>query len=327
MTDCAICTTASTKLIRCWDCGGTFCKACFLESLNYSNKCPHCSSTFSNHFLETNLSINQRKIHDKKIFDLELTKQLCLRVKEESAVHTCSTCCNKLSEKFHCTKCCITYCKICFKHSHTGMCSVPNIRFCPGCNVPITKEPSGCDQMYCILCHTAFSWVSGKKCGKTDVIHNPHYIDLHRQYDETSNCYQRFAKACASMGVNNKAYLGQHVLYIESKLDKSLSGLSLFKQQTHLKIEQKRRSGSSKFEKEFATLWDTLRRNEKFEETLIYAKNSLYATLFYCEDAVLDVHLDRLFAVVNHSLLQTQTYHGKSNRYYISRSKVFLPYC
>lgn len=51
-------------------------------------------------------------------------------------------------------------------------------RPCPGCGIYISKI-SGCDQMYCVECHTAWSWntrriVRGK-------IHNPHYYEYVRK--------------------------------------------------------------------------------------------------------------------------------------------------
>jgi len=48
---------------------------------------------------------------------------------------------------------------------------------CPTCYIPIQKS-DGCDQMFCIQCHTGFSWKTGLV--ETGVIHNPHYFEALR---------------------------------------------------------------------------------------------------------------------------------------------------
>ena len=45
---------------------------------------------------------------------------------------------------------------------------------CPSCGEMISKI-DGCDQMWCVSCHTPFSWTSGQAI-KTGIVHNPHYF-------------------------------------------------------------------------------------------------------------------------------------------------------
>lgn len=49
---------------------------------------------------------------------------------------------------------------------------------CPKCGERISKI-DGCDQMWCVDCHTAFSWASGQLVN--GIVHNPHYYEFLRQ--------------------------------------------------------------------------------------------------------------------------------------------------
>lgn len=51
-------------------------------------------------------------------------------------------------------------------------------RPCPKCGVPISKI-DGCDQMWCVQCKTAFSWITG--IIETGRVHNPHFYEWQRQ--------------------------------------------------------------------------------------------------------------------------------------------------
>lgn len=87
------------------------------------------------------------------------------------------------AESYSCVVCHTGICRECHDPIHSGECNSDtiatiksmkgNTKPCVKCAVPVYKI-DGCDQMWCVACHTAFSWSSGKI--ETKGIHNPHYF-------------------------------------------------------------------------------------------------------------------------------------------------------
>jgi len=98
-----------------------------------------------------------------------------------------SDCRGFISNNYICGTCNCLVCKKCrvqIKEDLEHICNEDDIKSsslvssltkpCPKCMTPILKS-GGCDQMFCVLCHTAFSWTTGKI--EAGVIHNPHYYE------------------------------------------------------------------------------------------------------------------------------------------------------
>lgn len=99
-----------------------------------------------------------------------------------------------LSSQWKCGLCDVWACPECHeiigkdKKTAEHMCKQENIesarliakdsRPCPNCASLIFKI-EGCDQMFCVQCHTAFSWRTGNI--ERGAIHNPHYYDIIRK--------------------------------------------------------------------------------------------------------------------------------------------------
>lgn len=89
----------------------------------------------------------------------------------------CELCTKKIcrqcmKEKLNDHKCCIddvANVKYLKKHSKP----------CPKCGYR-TSKVSGCPQMFCVSCHTAWNWTTGRE--ERGVIHNPHFFEWQRQH-------------------------------------------------------------------------------------------------------------------------------------------------
>ena len=103
---------------------------------------------------------------------------------------TIENCNGFLNGKFECGICENKICKHCMEIKNEGHeCNEDkketiklirqDTKPCPKCGQLIHKLPNGCDQMYCIKCHTAFSWKTGQL--ERGTIHNPEYYRWMRE--------------------------------------------------------------------------------------------------------------------------------------------------
>lgn len=113
--------------------------------------------------------------------------------------HKCidKTCNGYLNSKFQCDLCDINVCNKCFiekKEDHecdpelVETCKLikSEAKPCPSCSEYISKI-NGCDQMFCTLCGTAFSWTTGTI--EKGTIHNPHAHAFFQKNPDALNNY------------------------------------------------------------------------------------------------------------------------------------------
>lgn len=113
-----------------------------------------------------------------------------------------------LSTRWKCELCSINVCKDCHKiksddeagNEHvcnnddveTARMISNNTKSCPSCTVPIFKI-DGCDQMWCVNCHVAFSWQTGRIENR---VHNPHYYEWLRRSNNGNIQRERLDVQC-----------------------------------------------------------------------------------------------------------------------------------
>ncbi len=114
-----------------------------------------------------------------------------------------------LNDKYECPICVKKYCKDCLEEKgkdhecneelkETLKLIRKESKPCPNCGEYIGKV-SGCDQMFCTSCGSAFSWSTGQI--EKGVIHNPHAHDFFQRNPEALQEYQRNRQNATLNGV------------------------------------------------------------------------------------------------------------------------------
>jgi len=161
-------------------------------------------------FLKT--KINELCMEYHKLIALSRDSRDCTKAEKKLFIMKCvvENCRGFLSTKYKCELCLVHVCKDCHqvieKDDEKHECKPDDVatvielqkttRPCPKCQVRISKI-DGCDQMFCIQCHTPFSWITGMV--ETGPIHNPEYFRLLAKGDIIDVRHRQHQGGCGPM--------------------------------------------------------------------------------------------------------------------------------
>lgn len=189
--ECGVCCgTANDNKVKCMECQYEVCRLCVQKYILGTTSDPHCMNcrkSWDILFLRKNLDKGFMsgvfKEHWKKVLIKRSNRFLgggvlcpcpsCFQGKILENSLTCSSCWIKICGECHCHLDSDNH--ICRQDTIMSLNKIlKSTKKCPGCSVPIEKK-SGCFQMFCTQCYTAFDWQNGGVLEKNK-IHNPHYF-------------------------------------------------------------------------------------------------------------------------------------------------------
>lgn len=206
----------------------------------YSTQIISVASTTKETFDQWKRNKNSLKRTIRALYE-ERSKQYEIPVERKTFVMRCTAddCRGFLSTRYKCGLCHKSVCSEChlvLEKDHAcnpdTVASVQEVKkstkSCPNCQTPIYKT-EGCDQMWCIQCHTAFSWKTGLI--EQGIIHNPHYF----QYLKDKGEVARNALDVPCGGLPHYRYIYDYMLSHHCGLDATNYVRLKYEQFSHLR--------------------------------------------------------------------------------------------
>lgn len=207
----------------------------------------------------------------QKALRINLNRQTLIKTERKQFVRACpaNDCKGFLSSQWKCGLCEVKVCHVCheIKSDENHECNEDSVKTaellmkdtksCPKCAAQIFKI-EGCDQMFCVLCHTAFSWRTGRvEIGR---IHNPHYYELQRKLN--NGVVPREAGDVVCGGLPNYYTFSKHIHHVVKEgpiftpndllIEKDI--MEYHRKQLHITVVDLPKYSRNNLEKEFQEL-------------------------------------------------------------------------
>lgn len=206
--ECSVCYEAERSgYICCTECGYQACRLCVETYLiTMTTKDPHCMkcrAPWDILFMKKNMDASfLTGPWKERTMEMMWRRRRSTTLPQGSVLRPCPLCAhgNIMKETLRCNICWVKTCGDCasiMPNNGEHQCEQQDVeslhaverttRRCPSCHVPIERR-SGCSQMFCTHCATAFDW--DRNTILPHHVHNPHYFEHYcsSEHKSLSDC-------------------------------------------------------------------------------------------------------------------------------------------